>query len=821
MSAIRRNDRRVVRNHISSPYKRPRAGAPKKSGWSLSSLFTFLNPFQGKNEASDEEEEGDSRDEVDEEPVMVASPSAAAETLSRRGHDLAQLHPEPTLPLTESSSSLQSLDTQEQPVVLNSPPATPGPSGASRFEEQPSPSQRQNLEAVEQFLQGRDKNRPLHQVEYMGIVELLKESTKDGPSQELHEPFRFSPSVSPTRGESPLFNVGSAGPSTTLHPQTPRKTLSKNPNGPYKWQSGGSTRPRNRYQSPAFGPPRPSPSKMKISPPETPKTDGKRRRVGADAQSSTAQPSPAAAPRTTPVPSTSPFPISNISSSNVFLASSTTSTAAGQAPNGQQQRAPATPRLRTSVPPKPTVPAMPSPLRQSWKESESPPQAQPSPPRQPTRAANFMSGLLKAAAPAKKPDVLNPYQTMSPVPPVPSTKKPLRKRKAAEQPKEKPKEKERKTEAPAEAGLSPQRIIEATVPKGSKRSRPPPDLQKRTPSPTKPIVATRGGKPVKSRVNGVNGYGLSSAEELSDEEEQPSPPKKQKKAESMAPTVEEVEDVDINATPTVIFGAKSTSTSSMFLSSLSPVKPAFGPKSSIPKEPSKLRFGFAAEPEPEENAIEAPPAPTLKHATLPKPVPPPSTIPFPTSGPLLGAKPTPATPAPSIEPVASTSTLEDAKAVAKSVGPAALPTFTFTIHSSPALDYFKERETAKAATSPSLPTFTLSFDAKSTATASASKSTGFDWAAAGMKPPSQGTDGWTCSVCMVKSPESAAKCIACEEPKPGAKPKPKPSTASAGFNWEAAGMKPKAAGGTWTCSECMLQNSTSVQKCTVCDAARP
>ncbi|EGN96622.1 hypothetical protein SERLA73DRAFT_140274, partial [Serpula lacrymans var. lacrymans S7.3] len=129
-----------------------------------------------------------------------------------------------------------------------------------------------------------------------------------------------------------------------------------------------------------------------------------------------------------------------------------------------------TPRLRTNgLPIKPTLPAVPSPLRQAWGQSDSPPSN--SPPRRPTKAANFMADLIKEVTPPKKADVSNPYQTASPVKPPPKkqTAKKLRSTRSTEQ-------KQTEKEKAKEPELSTQAIIEATVPKGSKRARPPPEL---------------------------------------------------------------------------------------------------------------------------------------------------------------------------------------------------------------------------------------------------------------------------------------------------------------------------------------------------------
>ncbi|TFY58201.1 hypothetical protein EVG20_g8240 [Dentipellis fragilis] len=862
MSAIRRNDRRAVRSQISSPYKRPgKTTTTKKSGWSITNIFSFLNPFTNKSPEDEvDEETGDSREDVEEEPSL-SPPSSAAETLSRRGHQLSQQQTEPAdLPPPEASSS-QPLGSRERPFTLTSSASTPPPPPRT-LELQPSPSAVENLETVKKYLQERGDGQPLHQVELRGLMSLLTESVQEN---ERPEPFRFTSSPSPARGNSPIFNIGGTGP-TSPDTQTPRKTLSKNPNGVYKWQGAGSARPRNRFQSPAFGPPRASPSRITLSPPEVPKTDSKRRRVGANAETSTPQRADAASPspaRQTRAPAAS--------GSSLFSPSNGSKSSTGAATNGQvtngtgaaEQQAPSTPRLRMSIPPKPTAPAVPSPLRQAWGQSDSPPQPQPSPSRQPTRAASMMSELLKDVTPPKKPDVANPYQTASPVKPVMS-KRPQKKRKAPEEKKVEKKAEEK--EASIEAGLSPQRIIEATVPKGSKRSRPPADMQKSVSvSPSKSNGILHGTKSVEPsrrssrlqspeppRANGTNGRGKASTapsvDENSDEDNRPSP-KKQKKADSRAsPVVEEVDDVEMSSSalfsplvtrPTEviepsdsgsIFGAKSTpaapsaGSSNAFGTSgtsVSPSKSAFGVKSSIPKEPSKLRFGFAAESEEkstrmESSPTEPPPAPVPKHASLPKTAP--SVSPF-----SMSATPAPKPTVPaSAQAVASTS--KDPKVVAASLDVSALPVFSFTITGPAALfSTAKPRNAAKRALPSSLPSFEFTFGAKSSgvSTPSISKATssGFNWGAAGVKPPAKSSETWTCSTCMLQSPESATKCVACEEPRPGAAPKP----AASGFNWEAAGMKPprEAASGTWTCSVCSLQSPESASKCVACENPRP
>lgn len=293
-------------------------------------------------------------------------------------------------------------------------------------------------------------------------------ATNDKP-----EPFRFStsPSRTPVRGNSPIFTLGTPGVSpNNPNGDSPRRTLSKNPNGVYRWQGGGSARPRNRYQSPSFGTRSPPPA-IKLSPV---KTDTKRRRVGEDAESSSGQkvPFPAVSPQkpangSAPAPAPNQTPAPSQTRLSIFPA--TNGTPASQ-PNGNStQKTPAAtaPRLRTgNLPSKPTAPSIPSPLRQAWGQSDSPPQTPGSNanPRLPkpatTKAASFMTELIKEVTPPKKPDVSNPYQTASPVRPTP--KKPTPKRPRASAVKAAPPP---VPDVPKVVEPSPQAIIEATVPK--------------------------------------------------------------------------------------------------------------------------------------------------------------------------------------------------------------------------------------------------------------------------------------------------------------------------------------------------------------------
>lgn len=425
-----------------------------------------------------------------------------------------------------------------------------------------------------------------------------------------------------------------------------------------------------------------------------------------------------------------------------------------------------------------------------------------------------------------------------------------------------------------------------------KRARPPPDLVK-TASPPKANGINQFAEPRRSTrltkstgkviSNGANEISKDKAtapviEEVPDEEDERPFPKRQKQ---YAVTIEEVEDVDMpqpaTRTSEIIEPMDTSSPSSAFTPQPAPVskpglpsnsnshalfgaKPAFGLKSSAPKEPSKLRFGFAAETEekPAEVKVSAPvavsvppskassflstaqttvpkPAPTAK-PSIPAPAPPASfTLKGPAPIPVSAFTPPPApklshsalpTPEFSAQPTTSTSTVKpkvDPKDTARALRGSALPSFSFIIPTQISQKHNKERDAAEAIGSTSLPAFSFSWDAKdrdAVASSGATASIGapFNWAAAGMKAPVKVGGTWMCSLCQLSNPDSAQDCSVCETKRPSTAPTP----ASGGFNWAAAGMKaPAKAGGTWTCSLCDLSNPNSAIECTVCEAKRP
>lgn len=253
-----------------------------------------------------------------------------------------------------------------------------------------------------------------------------------------HEPFRFQ-SVISSRDASP------APPSST--PKTPRRTLKRNPNGPYRWDGVGSAKQnkRNCYASPAFGTPQISPEKSK--------SDGKRRRVDNSS-------SPPPTDSKLPYPITTPQASRSNAPTTPKLSVNTT-----------------TPRLRTPSITKPTTPSQPSPLRQTWQLSptnsnEDLQQSSPPPGPRPSETASLVSQLIKEATPPRKPDLSNPYQTASPIAKVGPPRRSTRRTKAptrAEQPNGKDVEEKKKQEVAQMDDVPAQAFIEATVPKVSHR----------------------------------------------------------------------------------------------------------------------------------------------------------------------------------------------------------------------------------------------------------------------------------------------------------------------------------------------------------------
>ena len=280
-------------------------------------------------------------------------------------------------------------------------------------------------------------------------------------------------------------------------------------------------------------------------------------------------------------------------------------------------------------------------------------------------------------------------------------------------------------------------------------------------------------------------------EEVSDDE-QPSPSKKPKNqtikpsaASHPAPllpsafprpqdptrtiSVEEVDDQVMSSEPTPVLhpsqviepseessrrSKSPTSPATLDSNPFNTGKGAFPVKSSAPKAPSKLRYSIQPEKDEAEES---------KSATVDEPA----------GGPKSSA---------------------DVKDWVKGLSKRELPSFSFDFPSATpgaGPSTLKAREDAKSAAAAELPTYSLTFGGPATLDGAAPKaaSQGFNWAAAGMKPPAPGSaEGWKCTTCDLQNPASATdKCTVCETPKPSAKPA---APAVQAFNWAAAGVKP-------------------------------
>lgn len=526
-------------------------------------------------------------------------------------------------------------------------------------------------------------------------------------------PFRFSttPLASPQRGNSP-FSGTPTFRSSTPTADSPRKTLKVNPNGPYRWQGAGSSRPlktRNHYHSPAFG--RPSQTSERIVLREkdglekkdlvTPRSEKRRRVNSAESCSVNGSASPPPPPRST-APAPSPT----------------------RAAEASTQGFPFPPGPPSPIGVRSTAPSNPSPLRQAWGEG-SPSETVP---RQ-TKAANFMTELIKEVTPPKRPDISNPYQAASPVKNIAkkrtrTTARPAPPKQLAEPAAEGPKEKE----------YSAQAIIEATLPKGSKRSRPPAQTEKpRSASPPSGVRRSPRRETVQ-------------LEELDDEDD-PKPkrskPNGTAEADKSQVSAETIGSESVDAPQAV----KPTTSAGPFGR---PFNVGALKASTAPKEPSKLRYVYQPESSSPPTALPTA-APSIPAFTFSTP-----------SSSLL--KVAVEVPSKSSKPVSNVSPREAALAMSS----ASLPTFEFSFPSAafPKSSDVKNIEAAKALAASSLPTFDLS---KKTETVVAQEPIvetkaeviGFNWGATALKKPTNGGQ-WTCSCCMISNPASASKCMACE-----------------------------------------------------------
>ncbi|KAF8889345.1 hypothetical protein BD779DRAFT_1671900 [Infundibulicybe gibba] len=794
MSAIRRKDRRAALRSHASPYARAQ---PKQS------YLSYLNPLRSRSTSEDITEQDSSPDSPpessDEEPDISAW----------QFFQNTSINGKPAAPIVSSNRT---------PPHTGAffPPVTPVRSQLP-YPLQESSSPAKNLETVSTFLSER-AGKSISNIEVEGLISLIQKSTpEDKP-----EPFRFSSSTpsTPGRGNSPFLpktdniNFSFTTPGPSKQGPTPRKTLTKNPNGVYRWEGGGSAKParsRNRYSSPAFGASRGGSDRvvLKDNGREAPKTDTKRRRVGDDLNSSSATPSgvsqsniesPAPAPR-----SAAPEPSSNISRFPFPVSTPQTPQTPGSAPALTNTKTNSTPaRLRIPGPTaKPTAPAIPSPLRQAWSGGSPASQSDSSdsqPPQKQTKAANFMAELIKEVTPPRKPDGSKRsrppahLEPPSPVSPSEETEPPSPRRSP----------RSRETVLP---GQKPAEI-------SSKRDNNGPTDEQRVSKKSKPSLSGLGAPSQRKSPAPVPSIVV---EEVADFE-MISPEK---------PIIETPDD-EVKQNPPAIVAHDNTTTAI--------VLPMNGTQ---PAQTAMKEFISCRAPSPplpsKQDKMDVENEPTVKIETKPL----------------------------------------DPKAVASTMLASSLPTFVFTISHTfkypNGPEYVKARELAKSMPKSSLATFDFAAPVEATKPVSAAvEKKGysaavmpsrapyvppavkpFDWAAAGMKPPPAASGStWSCKSCMLSNPADAVdKCTICGEPRadvmkefsatiekkePPAAAIPSPAIrpitpppyvppVTQSFNWAAAGMKPPpaASGGTWSCKSCMLSNPADVvDKCTICGEPR-
>lgn len=690
--------------------------------------------------------------------------------------------------------------------------------------------------------------------------------------EEKDAPFRFSTtSLSPEPAQNVNFTPGSASNSV-------RKMLSKNPNGSYVLRGGGSARPRNRYHSPGFGPPQRMTTPIRINP-EKPPADGKRRRIGYDPDlrsassnattngTPTTKSSPATNGTPTPAGPTSPSPITGPSAAHAVPR-------AGAPP-------PSTPIRHRSV--LPTTPVNPSPLRQAWGQSDSPP-SRSSPPSagKQTQSAAYLSQLIKDISPKKNLDIQNPYQAANVLPPRPATKKPQQRRRTqpvkaeAKPPTEQPKSKSPHAAEPAITSID---VIAATMPtvgsyifrwcpvftfslQGSKRARPSPDdrpilngnlavspskgSSTLTTGPSIPRGVGRSGGKIGPILNGAISKSTVVIHEISDDDDDESPQKKQKTKNTPMPAtnghsrpkrpsveIEDVPDVAMSSKPQTYTlpseviepgeGSKSTARGVSPTSTSAPLAPfRVAPGSGQ----DRFRKFAPARPSSLRNQV------SVDKEDAPEPMAPPPApkLSF-APAPKLSAPPAAAAAKPVVQqnkPAVAT-TPKDAKAIVLAKSVRELPTFTLTITATRLEISQLAKDKAKALPQATLPPYDLKAlsspgagpsSLTSKAPTTSSASKSFNWAAAGIAKPTPRPEGsWTCSTCMCANDAKTTEKCAICEA-------PRPGAAKAlavEFDWSAAGIaKPKAKEGSWMCSTCMCSNGADViEKCTVCETARP
>ncbi|KAL1717230.1 hypothetical protein EV715DRAFT_254160 [Schizophyllum commune] len=832
-----RRDRRLK---TSSPYARPTKKPQKTSGWG--GFGNIIRNLFGRSTQDEEDsamdETQDQQEEAAHEFIPQKPANNAAHSLSQRGHQMtSELATNGRATVHEGPRFARPTDPLPPP-----PPRQAATSPTSSTFSDPADD---DLAKVKTFLREK-QGQPMSEIETEGIIAVL---ARNAPPKEA--PFRFStsPGSTPGRGNSPFnFSTGSSAGANGERSTTPRKPLTRNPNGAYRWEGGGSAKPRtrNRYQSPAFGASRSTPEHIVLkdpSPAEPPKREyGKRRRVSDEGQSTFPTASSSAngfnfkTPAKNPPPrSPGPAPTPGRAALGQNLSIQTPGPSkSAEGKNGVASSSSSNNLLSPSAartPKKPSFPAVPSPLRQTWNGDDS--SSEGGSPRQKSKAAGMMEDLIKEVTPPqRKADIVNPYQSAVPggkpmSRPKRARAKPAKAAKDAKTEKEKAQADEGKGKETAKPDL-PQTAIELTLPAGSKRSRPPPHLASShaPPVPTEPII-----------------------EEPSDEDDAPAA-KRQKG--TATPTNGDIDITEVDEDMPVPPSPKPAA------AQLPAMRPsAFGngnvkqKVTSAPKEPSKLRFSIQPEATTNAKEDEAPAASEPK-ADAPK------TGSFTFGAPAASGKPTlagfgfPSTRADTAKapvsafgkPAPDTSSPFTFGQPAPAEPPKAAPTFTFgkpqeapkasekpqpeapkaavpqsakpdvsmagpsDISTPQTVD--EAKAVARAASVDSLPKYT--FPKLPLTTSSGADAT---LCAEAKAVPRDSLPKFDFSASAVKASADAAAKAGPSTPSPAA-----PTSASGGFNWAAAGLKkPEAAG--WTCESCMVPNKAEATKCVACDELKP
>ncbi|KAL5536845.1 hypothetical protein ACEPAF_668 [Sanghuangporus sanghuang] len=928
MSALRRltsSFRSERRSEQACPYSRPQPSPPKPKPtrrpryWDFFNFFSFLAPYSDEEEeeakkeaeakakannqvegivvpeqdsemsdasasASSTEESTTTTSDTSLETVETAVTAEHTELVGSTKHSEQDTRiSEPAEPVPLRSVMSEVLAMSVEPVIPSQPiestssvssqppvPSVPEPPQSSTQRttttpvstySSPTPSFLGST-TVDEILEWArlkfESGTPMNDMDVLGLKAYLDRTRGECTYEPIK--LRFPRFTSP----SAISPAVDPAPSTSLPtfknnvPSRPPRVLKKDPNGTYVWRGAGTARST------------PEESRKRRAPPVIiPRFDPyKRRRLFEEARGP---------PTTTTVPtsessqnSTESVPLSSPKPTRITL---NRLHATPHAPSPLRNV------ISGSPPPSSATQARTIPTNLNATSSGTTPANQ-------TASAAFLQEVVEKVIPRRPrySDVVNPYQTAAPVKPVikPMEKKRMSDRRARTKEAEKQREATKVKEA-EKRELTAKEIIEATVPKGVKRSRPPPGLAK---SKGANVVSGTTSKRVleepEERSIPAKKRRTVTVEEVSEEENPrahshpvrpnviiesrtPSPepiPAPCRPSRTNSPTAKErsAKEVPRLESSVKVPNAKeqgpksqpsakvlsskesSTRTSSKSSSAKGPSN-HFSPllnskvtgKSSVPREPSKLRTSFLPDECENEEPKMASPTPSA-----------------------IVTMTTPGT------PLADIQEKKDPKEVALTLPLNDLPSFIFK--TPPALmagDHTDARVAAKELPVTSLPKFDFSkaraamngviFPAVPIPTIKP-----FDFESAGVIPKTlPGNDQWQCPTCMLQNSVSAVeKCSICEAPRPGAENPKKtvvngingandskklsgvngktPSSRSKSthstspdvkvFDFAAAGLTPKmpVATGQWTCPTCMLQNPpTAIEKCKVCDSPRP